>query len=59
VAGEILKALQIKPIKPRSKLALQASHLLSFTMSQAATYYSVPKNTIPQRDRALTTTSLR
>ncbi len=58
VAGEILKALQLKPIKPRSKLALQASHLLSFTMSQAAAYYSVPKNTIPQRDRILATTSL-
>lgn len=52
VASEILKALQLRPVKPSTRLALQASHLLSLTMSQAASYYSVPKNTIPQRNRS-------
>jgi DNA (cytosine-5)-methyltransferase 1 len=52
VAAEILKVLQLQPAKPSTHLALAASHLLSFTMSQAASYYSVPKDTIPQRDRA-------
>jgi DNA (cytosine-5)-methyltransferase 1 len=53
VAAKIIQALQIKPHKSRKTLTLQKSQLLSFTMSQAANYYAVPKDTIPQRDRAL------
>lgn len=53
VAGEIVKALGIKPRKPKSVLVLgsEIEDLLNFDMSAAASYFNVPPSVIAQRRR--------
>lgn len=51
VASEIIKALKIKPRKPRTILQLGEIDLLTFDMGGAARYFQVPRNTIAQRTR--------
>lgn len=52
VAGQIVKALGVKPAKPSEVVALaNGEELLNFDMSKAANYYSVPASVIAQRTR--------
>lgn len=53
VAGQIVQALGFVPVKPKKKLALglRNSELLTFDMSSAASYFSVPATVIAQRTR--------
>jgi hypothetical protein len=53
VAGQIVKALSCIPSKPAKKLILGHGDgkLLSFDMSNAASYFGVPNNVISQRIR--------
>lgn len=53
VARQIIKALGITPKKPKKTVALidRSEELLSFDMSAAARYFSVPKDTIAKRTR--------
>lgn len=51
VAGQIIKALGIKPRKPNVKLRMGSEKLLTFDMSAAAGYYKVPATIIAQRTR--------
>lgn len=54
VAKQITKALGIKPKKPTETLILNESNdLLSFDMSAAAKYFSVPVTVIRQRTRKI------
>jgi DNA (cytosine-5)-methyltransferase 1 len=55
IASEILKAQEFQPAKPRKILDLGEDRLLGFDMSVAATYFQVPRNTIAQRSRKITT----
>lgn len=52
VAGQIVQALGVKPMKPTKAIALgNGEELLNFDMSKAASYYSVPTSVIAQRTR--------
>lgn len=53
VAGQIVKALGVKPKKPTEALTLGCGDegLLNFDMSKAASYFSVPASVIAQRTR--------
>lgn len=53
VAGQIVKALGVKPTKPSETVTLDDcdQQLLSFDMSKAASYFSVPPSVIAQRTR--------
>jgi len=51
VASEIIKALGIKPRKPKALYQPGEIDLLSFDMGAAARYFQVPRNTIAQRTR--------
>jgi DNA (cytosine-5)-methyltransferase 1 len=53
VAGQIVKALGVKPNKPTGILAMGNGDekLLNFDMSKAANYFSVPASVIAQRTR--------
>lgn len=51
VAAAVLRALAIKPQKPRRVLSLGSSALLALNMAEAARRFGVPRNTIPQRHR--------
>lgn len=51
VASEIIKALGIKPLKPKSALQSGDVELLSLDMSSASLHFRVPRNTIAQRLR--------
>lgn len=51
VASEIVKALGIKPRKPKAVLQPGEVDLLTFDMGDAAQYFHVPRNTIAQRTR--------
>ena len=51
VASEIIKALGIKPRKPKAMYQPGEINLLSFDMGAAARYFQVPRNTIAQRTR--------
>ncbi|QEL64844.1 DNA (cytosine-5)-methyltransferase 1 [Oryzomicrobium terrae] len=53
VAGQIVKALGVKPTKPSETVSLDDcdQQLLSFDMSKAASYFSVPPSVIAQRTR--------
>lgn len=53
VASEVIKALEIKPQRPKSPLQLGDVELLSLDMSRASHYYQVARNTIAQRTRKL------
>jgi len=51
VANEIVKALGIKPQKPKTVLGQGNIDLLEFDMGDAAKHFRVPRNTIAQRMR--------
>jgi DNA (cytosine-5)-methyltransferase 1 len=52
VAGQVMKALGVAPVKPASALVLGDPQRLTLDMSEAAGIFGVPKNTIAQRNRA-------
>lgn len=56
VAGEIIKALGVKPIKPQKVLLPGDTDLLTFNMGDAAQHFEVPHDTIAQRLRKSTST---
>lgn len=51
VASEIIKALGLKPRKPKATLQSGDVELLSLDMSSASRHFQVPRNTIAQRLR--------
>ncbi len=51
VAQEIIKVLEISPVKPRKKYELKNEDLLSFNMTQAAQYCNVSPDIIGKRIR--------
>jgi DNA (cytosine-5)-methyltransferase 1 len=51
VAFQIIKALGVKPEKPRRILQLGPTNLLNLDMGNAARHFEVPKDTIAQRWR--------
>lgn len=51
VAGQIIKALHKKPVKPTKVLTLGDESLISISMSEAATMFGVSKNVIAKRSR--------
>lgn len=51
IASSIIKALEIKPSKPKTSLNQGSTSLLGFDMRSAAHYFDVPKDTIAQRTR--------
>ena len=51
VASEIVKALGIKPRKPKTLMQSGDVNLLSVDMGSASLYFQVPRNTIAQRTR--------
>ncbi len=51
VASQVIKALGVKPQKPKEKIELGDESLLSFNMSDASKYFGVSKSVIPQRTR--------
>lgn len=51
VAGEIVKAMRLRPSAPKEIVALGDPKLLSMTLAQAAEYYGVPTSVIAKRDR--------
>ncbi|MDO8990195.1 MAG: DNA cytosine methyltransferase [Sideroxyarcus sp.] len=53
VASEIIKALGLKPCKPKEVLLPGNTDLLALDMSSASLYFRVPRNTIAQRLRKL------
>lgn len=57
VAAQIIKALGIKPTKPRGSLILTNENLLYFGMSEAARYFGVAKDVIAQRTRKIPITT--
>ncbi len=55
VAAQIMAALGEVPSVPRRKLELRDPALLELSMAQAATYYDVPHDVIPKRQRSAVT----
>ena len=53
VAAEIMRALEITPVKPQVQMELGEERLLRLNMSQAAEYYGVSANIIEQRKRKI------
>lgn len=51
VAGEIVKAMRLRPQAPKEIVALGDPKLLSMTLAQAAEYYGVSSSVIAKRDR--------
>jgi DNA (cytosine-5)-methyltransferase 1 len=51
VAGEIVKAMRLRPSTPKEIVVLGDPKLLSMTLAQAAQYYGVPTSVIAKRDR--------
>ncbi|GGD19347.1 hypothetical protein GCM10011342_30010 [Aquisalinus flavus] len=51
VAKQVMKAIGVRPEKPKDVLSLGNPVMLSYNMAQAADYYSVPANVIPKRTR--------
>jgi DNA (cytosine-5)-methyltransferase 1 len=51
VAGQIVKAMRLRPQAPKEVLDLVNPKLLSMTLAQAAEYYGVPTSVIAKRDR--------
>jgi DNA (cytosine-5)-methyltransferase 1 len=51
VAGEIVKAMHLRPSAPKQIVALGDPKLLAMTLGQAAEYYGVPAGVIAKRDR--------
>lgn len=55
VAGEVIKALGIRPAKPANSVALPDTFLLKLNMAAAAKYFNVPSTVIGQRLRKTVT----
>lgn len=55
VAREIMKALGLRPSKPRKVLRPNDPELLMFDMGDAAEHFGVPRDTIAQRSRKTNT----
>lgn len=53
VASQLLKAMQIVPIKPSQKIQSGDESLLHFDMHTAAKFFSVPSTVIAQRTRKI------
>lgn len=51
VAGQIIKSLGIVPKRPNEAVELGDAKLVSFDMTQAADYFSVPRDVIGTRNR--------
>lgn len=51
VAGEIVKAMRLRPTPPRTIVELGDESLLKMTLVEAAEYYGVPSTVIPRRIR--------
>ncbi len=51
VAGEIVRAMRLRPSAPKEIVSLGDPALLSMTLAQAAEYYGVPTSVIAKRDR--------
>jgi DNA (cytosine-5)-methyltransferase 1 len=51
VAGEIIKAMRLRPQLPKDILRLGNPNLLSMTLAEAAAYYGVSTGVIGKRDR--------
>ena len=51
VGGEVMKALGVRPLRPRAILKLGSELLLGFDMSEAANHFGVSRNVIAQRKR--------
>lgn len=51
VASAVIRALGLQPTTPKGKMKLGDPALLSMNMGQAATYFSVLRTVIAQRDR--------
>jgi len=51
VAGEIIKAMRLRPQPPKGILQLGNPNLLSMTLAEAAAYYGVSTGVIAKRDR--------
>ena len=51
VAAQVIKALGIKPSKPKTVFQSGSEHLLEFQMWHASKYFGVAKNVIAQRTR--------
>lgn len=52
VASKIMEALGAQPVAPRDELRPGDERLLSMNMEAAAAHFAVPRNVIPQRQRA-------
>lgn len=55
IASSIVKALEIVPTKPKKTLAQGSPSLLGLDMGNAARYFDVPRDTIAQRTRKIST----
>ena len=51
IAGRIIRALGVSPTVPQQTLTLGDPKLLALTMVEAAKFYGVPRDVIPQRRR--------
>lgn len=51
VAGEIVKAMRLRPSAPKDFVELGDPALLSMSLGEAATFYGVSSNVIAKRDR--------
>ena len=51
VAGEIMKAMRVKPKVPYSPIVLPDPKLLSYSMKEAAAHFGVSDDVIPKRKR--------
>ena len=51
IAGRIIRALGVSPTVPQQTLTLGDPKLLALTMAEAAKFYGVPRDVIPQRRR--------
>jgi len=51
VAGEIVRAMRLRPSPPREILELGNEKLLKMTLAEAAEYYGVPSTVIARRIR--------
>lgn len=58
IASSIVKALEIVPTKPKKTLAQGSPSLLGLDMGNAARYFDVPRDTIAQRTRKISTNFL-
>ena len=53
VGAEVIRALGVRPLKPREKLPLGDPALLNYTVSQAASHFGVPRSVVGQRTRKI------